>query len=241
MRGRPGPDPAPDDPMDGLMPADRDARPDDPEGPAAPDWRRLHALGLPEGSVRALLALGLFGTIWGAMVLGPDRALPGYLRDLLFIILGHYFASRRRADLEPLPGPPPLFLPRGTIRLVLIAGFVAVAASLYTRGHLDGFPRNPAGMTLLLVGGFLLGVVLGRIKGWLAGGGRRPSRLVEDVKAVVALGAAAILAALVWDQSAPFLPVAVHEAMNRLPGSLGQDGPGELLAAVVGFYFGSRS
>lgn len=223
------------------MQADRVVRHPEPEIQAAEDWRRRYALGLPEGSVRALLALVLFGTIWGRMVLGPDRKLPDYLRDLLFIILGHYFAARRRADAEAPTGPPPLFLPRGTVRLLLIAGFVLVAALLYSRGHLDAFPRNPAGMTLLLVGGFLLGVILGRIKDWLTEGKRHPARFLEDLKAVVALGAAMLLAVLVWDQYTPFLPGAAHGALARLHAPLGPTGPEEVLAAVVGFYFGTRS
>jgi hypothetical protein len=55
------------------------------------DWRRLHALGLPAGSVRALLAVLMFATNWGLLVLRPQREVPDYLRDLLFIIMGHYF------------------------------------------------------------------------------------------------------------------------------------------------------
>ena len=46
-------------------------------------------------SVRALLGLGLFGTIWGAMGLRPDRGQPGAPRDLRFVILGHDFPARR--------------------------------------------------------------------------------------------------------------------------------------------------
>ena len=32
------------------------------------DWRRLHALGLPAGSVRALLAILIFATAWGLLI-----------------------------------------------------------------------------------------------------------------------------------------------------------------------------
>jgi hypothetical protein len=77
---------------------------------------------MPGGSVRAVLALMIFGTIWGLLLRRPDREIPDYLRDLLFIILGHYFAVRGRADRTAEAGPPPLFLPTGTVRLVLIAG-----------------------------------------------------------------------------------------------------------------------
>src|SRR5882724_10592291 len=80
------------------------------------DWRRLHALGLPAGSVRALLAVLIFATTWGLLVLKPTQEVPGYLRDLLFIIMGHYFAARRRSGPAEEPGPPPLYLPRGSVR-----------------------------------------------------------------------------------------------------------------------------
>ncbi len=35
------------------------------------DWRRLHAMGLPAGSIRALLALLIFGTVMGLLALRP--------------------------------------------------------------------------------------------------------------------------------------------------------------------------
>src|SRR5215831_16185079 len=111
----------------------------DSEGRNAPspaEWRRLHAWGLPAGSVRALLALLIFGTTWGLLVLRPSQEVPDSLRDLLFIIMGHYFAARRRTEQVEEPGPPPLYLPRGSVRLILVAGCVAVAAWLYRGGQL---------------------------------------------------------------------------------------------------------
>jgi hypothetical protein len=54
------------------------------------NWHQLYAYGWPAGSVRALMALVVFGTLWVLMVLRPDQGVPEYLRDLLFIILGHY-------------------------------------------------------------------------------------------------------------------------------------------------------
>src|SRR6516165_11514170 len=83
------------------------------------DWRKVHALGLPSGSIRALLAILVFATVWCSVLMRPTREIPDYLGDLLFIIMGHYFAARRRAAAEPEPGPPPLFLPRGSVRLLL--------------------------------------------------------------------------------------------------------------------------
>jgi hypothetical protein len=138
------------------------------------DWRRLHALGLPEGSVRALLAILICATIWGLLLLRPDREVPDYLRDLLFIIMGHYFAARRRASEVEEPGPPPLYLPRGSVRLVLVAGFIAVAVVLLRRGQLTSIGQHPGAVTLILVAGFLLGVVMSAGSRWWRERGHRP-------------------------------------------------------------------
>lgn len=209
-----------------------------PPPPQPTSWRGRYALGLPEGSVRALLALALFGSIWGLLALRPDQPLPGYLRDLLFIVLGHYFAARKSAPTdEARVGPPPLFLPRGTIRLLLIGGFVVVGARLYSQGVLDDFQRNPAGLTLLLVGGFLLGVVAGRVRRGISGD-RPPARWLEDAKALVALAAVGLLALLVWS---PQSAAALAHVTTWLTTRLGPEGPEELLAATIGFYFGNRS
>src|SRR5688572_16208118 len=177
-------------------------------------WRKVHALGLPGGSVRAILAVAVCGAIWAWLWLRPEREVPRYLQDLMFIIMGHYFASRARSGgaaaagaPQDEEGPPPLFLPRGTVRLLMVAGFLAVAGLLIYQRRLwvadgsGGLPRlNPAGVPLPLAIGFLVGVVLGRVRQWLAQrrGGRPLPRVVEDVRAVVSLAAAAALLLIVF-------------------------------------------
>jgi len=202
--------------------------------PAPIPWRRLHAFGLPAGSIRALLALAIFGVTWALMVRRTDLEVPDYLRDLLFIILGHYFAARNRPTATADAGPPPLFLPKGSVRLVLIAGFAVVAVILFREGRLVKVGENPGVVTLLLVGGFLLGVVSRAVGGWLGGSGRRLPRVVEDLRATFALVAAAVLVALVWNRYFPYLPDV------RRP-TFGKYGLEHGLAAFLGFYFGSRS
>ena len=97
------------------------------------DWRRRHALGLPAGSVRALLAVLIFITTWGLLVVRPDQEVPDYLRDLLFIILGH--SSRLATGPGPAeePGPPPLYLPRGSVRLFPQSRSLPPIAHLWAR------------------------------------------------------------------------------------------------------------
>ena len=89
------------------------------------------------------MALLVFGTLWGWLLLRPQVDLPQYLNDLLFIILGHYFAVRGRTSSDAEPGPPPLYLPRGSVRLLLVAGFVATAVLLHRQGRLLAHGDEP--------------------------------------------------------------------------------------------------
>lgn len=214
----------------------------EPEPPSTPDsaldWRRLYAFGWPAGSVRALMALIVFGTIWGFLLLRPNQEVPEYLKDLLFIILGHYFAVRARAGATPEIGPGPLYLPRGSVRLLLIGGFVVSAALLYRQDRLLKIETNPAVVSLVLVFGFLLGVVVQHVASRLGGHGRQLPRILEDARAIVSLAATLFLAFLVWDA---FFPGAPHSGLADRSIGLGKIGLPHVTAAVVGFYFGSRS
>ncbi|HYE18322.1 MAG TPA: hypothetical protein VEA69_07745 [Tepidisphaeraceae bacterium] len=195
-----------------------------PGGEARPAERPVNALGMPAGSIRALLALIVFGGIWYWMGRSPDRPIPQFMRDLLFVILGHYFAARQHAKSDG--GPSPLWLPKGTIRLTLVGGFVVVGVVI-ARG--DGVRANDAWVTLTLVGGFMLGVLTATLLR-----GRRIPRVVEDVRALVSLGAGVVLVALVFD----LWRVPAEWNVQRY---LVTVKPEEVLAAVVGFYFGSKS
>jgi len=212
--------------------------------PAPPDdWRKLHALGWPEGSVRALLAVLVFGTVWALLLLRPSMDVPSYLRDLLFIILGHYFASRKRGGHEPgeIPGPPPLYLPRGSVRLLLVTGSVGVAIALHRRGQLADPLANPGVVTLLLLAGFLLGVALRTVSAWWGARGHRPHRVFEDLRALVVMLAAAALTVLVLNRLFPaFPPEAIDATFRKVAGPI-RVAPEQILAAIVGFYFGTRS
>jgi hypothetical protein len=187
------------------------------------------------------MALLVFGTLWGVLLLRPGLEFPGYLNDLLFIILGHYFAVRGRADADVQPGPPPLYLPSGSVRVLLIGGFVVTAVLLQRQGRLGAFGDNPGVVTLLLVGGFLLGVVLHQIAAWWSRKGHPTPRILEDLRAAVSLLAAVLLVLIVWDQVVPFLPRTRAGALRDLDLGLGKLGLPHVLAAIVGFYFGARS
>jgi hypothetical protein len=205
------------------------------------DWRTVHAWGLPAGSIRALLAILVFGAAWSLLLMRPGAEIPDYLRDLLFIILGHYFAARHRASRDPEPGPPPLFLPRGSVRILLIAGSTAVAVLLFRRGQLTALEENPGVVTLLLVGGFLLGVAMNAATSWWRDRGHRAPRLVEDVRALLSVAAAGLLIFLVWNRLLLLVPPTQIDRLIPPEIHLGGLVPEQILAAVVGFYFGSRS
>ena len=198
------------------------------EPPTTPHWRQIHALGLPSGSVRALLALGVVGTVCGLLLRAPDRPLPEHLESLLFVVLGHYFAARGQGKTDPAGGPAPLYLPRGSVRLLLVAALVTVGVLVIQQG---GLQVHRGLFTLLLVFGFLLGLLLTRIAGWWQR--RRPghSRWFEDLRAVIGIAGVGALG--------------VQTFVDVLPGpevlSFGTLGVEQVLAGLVGFYFGSRS
>ena len=212
--------------------------------PPKPHWRKLHAFGLPAGSIRALLAVAIFAGIWVWLWWRPDQEVPQYLQNLMFIIMGHYFAARAKASAGPEAGPPPLFLPRGSVRLLLVAGFFTVAGLLIYQHRLvvqdpdTAAPRlNHAGVTLILVFGFLLGVVLARVADWFSPDDRPPPRILEDVRAAVSLGAAVLMLVLMFN----LWSVPETETLSSAQRFFVKYRVEDVLAAVVGFYFGSRS
>lgn len=205
------------------------------------DWRELYAFGLPAGSVRSLLTVAIVASSWALTVLHPDKDLPGYLRDLLFLVLGHYFALRRGQSESVEPGPPPLFLPRGTVRLLIVLTFVVTVVLLLRNQGLRKADETPAAYTLLLVLGFLLGVFSSKVAHLLRRRGHRPFRLFSDARASIALLAAAALLVLSWNQVYGFLPVPRDVPLGRATTPLSRYGLEYVFSAVVGFYFGARS
>jgi hypothetical protein len=108
--------------------------------------RPVRALGLPNGSVRALLALMVVAVVLRETLAG--RPIGVLLAEALLVILAHYFASRRLLALPPglrerleqegvlEPEPSPLWLPRHTVRGLIVAGFFGTAVILGLQGRL---------------------------------------------------------------------------------------------------------
>ncbi len=200
----------------------------EPEG-SPKDWPPL---GLPAGSVRALLTLTIVAVV--VSKLAQKRELDILWIETLLIALAHYFTSRRFVALPPAvvkrleqegvidKEQHPLFLPRHTIRTLILAAFAGLAIYLYREQRLF----EPRELSLLgIVAAYVLGAVVRGISGWI---GRwrsgRPSRLWGDAKAVVVLSAIALVAVPEFLDSGHLLPPEAHKV------ALG----------LVLFYFGSR-
>jgi hypothetical protein len=154
--------------------------------------------------------------------------------ETLLIALAHYFTSRRFVNLPPevlhrlereglLPHEPqPLFLPRMTIRLLIVAAFATVGVLMFRSGRLL---EDPVAGTLGLVGAYLLGVIGGGIaRWWSRGNPTRVGRAWGDLKATAALVAVPLTAAAYLFDHPAWLPASFRD----------------LALGLALFYFGSR-
>lgn len=184
-------------------------------------------LGLPSGSIRALLALMLVLLFCYQTAIGQDSGL--LLSEALMIVLAHYFAARRVVALPPditrqleergslVAEANPLWLPRGSIRATILLAFVLLALLL----ALDGRLLDPATLgSVGLIFAFLAGVALR----WF----RRDRSRAPRFRFWVHLKAFLVLVIGV-------LVVAATLSGIEMPGPVEN-----LLLAFVLFYFGSR-
>lgn len=178
-------------------------------------------LKLPRGSVRAIVALAITGALWATMLL--DREVPLALAFVSLMVLAHYFGYRTKASSAG--GKAPLFLPRGSIRVLLILGFAAVAFVLWDRGELQASMRDRNSTILGLVAALILGFVVKGIADLVTGGRAvTPRRWYENAKAVVALIAVGAFILFCFMD----------------PGVAQKENLGLLSAPILIFYLGSR-
>jgi hypothetical protein len=205
--------------------------------PARP-VRRRHALGLPAGSIRALLTAVVFGSLAVLLVTGEQGRVPllyNYLWYLLLLIVAHFFAAHGNSIRAHPDDRSPLGLPRGFFRFVLIVGFAGLVGWLYYsfhsfEPHIESSAANP----LILLAGFFLGVCVARVVAWTSGD-QGPPFWFQDLQAWVAL--IAVLALAVQVVVLVFINPSVSEDKRLLT-----EGHWEgAFAAIVGFYFGARS
>ena len=205
-----------------------------------PPPRVRHPLGLPAGSVRALMIIMVMGTIW-TLLLMPKIEVPLYLYYLLFLTTGAYFASRGQA--KGSPETPPLYLPRGSIRFLLVVGFFGVMGYAITKdpSGLSGFIDRPLlsvkdqketlQLPLVMMGAFLLAVVVSAIARKLLAGPQGMPPWYQDVQGWVSVRAVLGLGAQV------ILELVVFPTMDKSPSLPHLE---FILSAIVAFYFGAR-
>lgn len=191
-----------------------------------------YPLGLPSGSVRALLTLMVVGVICFDIV--KHQAVEIVWAETLMIALAHYFTTRRFVNLPPevlakleadgvlQKEPYPLYLPRGSIRAVILASFIGVAVYEFQQGRL----WEPAIVSILgaLVAYFVGNLIRSVRDWWYRGRSLPPTRLWGDIKAITCLGGLLLISLLRITQHQNLLP-AHSEAV---------------VMALTLFYFGSR-
>jgi hypothetical protein len=189
-------------------------------------------LGLPTGSVRAVLTLLILAIVVHEIVL--QRIVAVIWTETLVISLAYYFTYRRFVSLSrevlirleregAIPHEPnPLGLPKHTIRILIILTIGGLGAYLYREGRL----HEPQVITIFGTAlCYMLGVFTSGFSAWWSKGRKTlATHAWEDLKAVVVLLTVVATATLYF---------AAGPAMV----------PSWLETATVGlalFYFGSR-
>ncbi|MSR31586.1 MAG: hypothetical protein EXR99_08785 [Gemmataceae bacterium] len=161
-------------------------------------------LGLPQGSVRALLTLLILGVVIHEMVIG--REVDILWNETLLISLAHYFSRRRfinipasevpRLQKEGIlpPETRPLYLPTGFIRALIILSFAALGVYLYREGRLFEAKVFPI---LGAVTAYVVGMFFGWVAKWFMKPGSKALLIRwQDFQASIVLIVLVITAAL---------------------------------------------
>lgn len=189
-------------------------------------------LGLPVGSVRALLTLMVVGVVVSGIAL--RREVNTLWIETLLIALAHYYTSRRFVALPPDirqrlenegvldKEQNPLFLPKHSIRFIILAAFIGLGVYLHNEGRLF----EPQAIALLgTLAAYAAGLVWRGFSGWLNRKRTKPaSGYLGDLRALLVL--------LILAVDAGF---EVYGHSELLPREFHQVAMGLLL-----FYFGSR-
>lgn len=207
--------------------------------------RQRHPLGLPAGSVRALLGLTTLALLWVlAWSFRPGaQGEPGatkmplefiYLQLLMLLILVHYFVAHGKTLGRATSDSSALWLPPGTVRFVLLAGYLGLAAFLYYN-HSE-YGNLPVASVPLLVGVLLLGFWLGHFTTSVvrAMSGEQLPYWYQDIQAWFALIAMIVLTTVIIIHV--FINPNVDETM-----AVRSDLMEAILAGLVGWYYGARS
>ena len=202
-----------------------------------------HALGLPAGSIRAILALGVLGYLW-LLVLSPAKdggsLLAGaqasrafiYLQVLMVLILAHFFTAHGKTIGGAVSDRSPLGMPRGSVRFFLLAAYLGLAYYMYHQKlEFQISETGPVFLDLaILVSAFIFGhVSTGMVRGI---SGNLPA-WYQDIQAWFALIALLTLGVIVL----------IRLINNHVlyENQIDPEVVEMTLAGFVGFYFGARS
>jgi hypothetical protein len=212
-----------------------------PPRPDAPPQPVRNPLGWPAGSVRAVITLIVVALVWVQIVLSREQAVtvPLYLYYLMFLSVGSFFAAHGHSIAgHKSDGPSPLHLPRGSMRLLIVLGFLAAVGWHYYRQHeLPEFRVDPLEqpyLPLFVLGGFFLGALMARVVGHTQAGLAGRAYWFQDIQAWVALLAVAGLAVEV------IIHTVINPSLTEVPW-INLPSWQAFLAAIVSFYFGARS
>lgn len=208
--------------------------------PSAPAPYR-HPLGLPAGSIRALLTMLILGLFWLLLVV-PEQPgkTPIRVPLAMYCLLGlvfHFFGAHGHSIPPAAAGEPaPWHLPRGAIRILMVLGTLVVVAYEYwfdfermvTRltppadnAQLEAWPYLLASVT----GGFFAGLFL-RLGPW------KRLAAFQDVLAWISLLSIFLLIAEIVLHV--LINPTIAEPINALLFEC-------IMIAVVACYFGARS
>ena len=203
-----------------------------------------HALGWPAGSIRAILAFGVLGYLW-ILALTPARDQDGviiqeasqafiYLQLLMVVILAHFFVAHGKSIGGQVSRSSPLGMPRGSVRFLLLGGYLGLAYYIYVTKPEFHVPQTRLVLIMLavLLSAFLSGhglttlmnrIYRGQLPAWF-----------QDVQAWFALMGLLVLGIIVIIRLVInySLPLEKQIDLNILE---------TVLAGIVGFYFGARS
>ena len=179
-------------------------------------------LNLPNGSVRAAMALLISATLWLVVLMG--KTPPNVLVDAATLVVIFYFSVRLTGGFTLMQQPPRKhrYL-HASIRLFLFLGFFAVAAYLLAQGQQ---PLAYLGRIIPVLEGYSLGYISTLIIHRLHHNQPRPGLLFwHHGKAIVVLAVTGALCSLFLITPPSWVP---NYTVN-------------LLGPTVSFYFGSRS
>lgn len=156
--------------------------------------------------------------------------------ESLMIVLAHYFASRRLVQITPElreqliargaleAEPNPLYLPRHSLRLLIVAAFAGLAWYLWRQDRLF----DPVALPIFIaVGSYFLGIGFGAFMAWRNRGKPRTRATVFDNwRAAGTIAAVAFIIVVEVFGLQPYVPYA--DKLEALP------------LALMLFYFGSR-